>query len=109
MKKLVCLFGLLALALCISLPALAQIDLYNNLGSGGSVYQCCSGWTVSGTAGTGGTSFTSANEFTAMASGNISQIDMVSAGCCTLATRSTPLFTPTMPVCLVRSSVCGAI
>jgi|HubBroStandDraft_3_1064219.scaffolds.fasta_scaffold161887_1 hypothetical protein len=76
MKKLVCLFGLLALALCISLPALAQIDLYNNLGSGGSVYQCCSGWTVSGTAGTGGTSFTSANEFTAMASGNISQIDI---------------------------------
>lgn len=75
MKKLVCSFGLLALALCISLPAVAQNELYNNLGSGSSVYQCCTGWTISGTAATG-TSFTSANEFTAMASGSISQIDV---------------------------------
>ncbi len=75
-KKLVWSFGLLALALCISLPALADSNtLYSNLGTGSDVYQCCTGWTVSGTAATG-TSFTSANEFTAMSSGNISQIDI---------------------------------
>ena len=40
-----------------------------------NVYQCCTGWTVSGS-GTLGTSFTAANEFTAMASGSVSQIDI---------------------------------
>ncbi len=75
MKKFAWSFGLLALALLIGLPATAQNTLYSNLGTGGSVYQCCSGWTVSGTGGTG-TSFTSANEFAAMASGSISQIDI---------------------------------
>lgn len=76
MKKLAGSLGLLALALVISLPAMAQIDLYNNLGPAGNVYQPSLGWTVSGTAGTGGTSFTQANEFTAMASGSISEIDI---------------------------------
>ena len=40
-------------------------------------YNCCTGWTVSGT-GTVGTSFTAANEFTVAGSGNfnVSQIDL---------------------------------
>jgi hypothetical protein len=75
MKKFACSFGLLALALLISLPAMAQDTLFSDLGTGNDVYQCCNGWTVSG-AGTVGTSFTQANEFTAMASGSISQIDI---------------------------------
>ena len=75
MKKFAWSFCLLAIALCIALPAMADDTLYSNLGTGSDVYNCCSGWTVSGT-GTLGTSFTAANEFTAMASGNISQIDI---------------------------------
>jgi len=75
MKKFAWSFCLLAVALCIALPAMADDTLYSNLGTGSDVYNCCSGWTVSGT-GTLGTSFTAANEFTAMASGNISQIDI---------------------------------
>jgi len=75
MKKFAWSFCLLAIALCISLPAMADNTLYSNLGTGNDVYQCCDGWTVSGT-GTVGTSFTQANQFTAMASGNISQIDI---------------------------------
>jgi hypothetical protein len=75
MKKFAWSFCLLAIALCVSLPAFADDTLYSNLGSGGDVYQCCNGWTVSGT-GTIGTSYTQANEFTAMASGSISQIDI---------------------------------
>jgi PEP-CTERM motif len=74
-KKFAWSFCLLALALCIALPAMAQDTLYSNLGTGSDVYQAGSGWTVSGT-GTIGTSFTAANEFTAMASGSISQIDL---------------------------------
>jgi hypothetical protein len=75
-KKFAWSFCLLAIALCISLPAMAgDTSLYSNLGTGNDVYQCCSGWTVSGS-GTVGTSFTTANEFTAMASGSISQIDI---------------------------------
>lgn len=49
--------------------------LYSNLGTGTSVYNCCTGWTISGT-GSLGTSFTSANEFMVNASGNVSQIDV---------------------------------
>lgn len=74
-KKFAWSFSLLALALCISLPAMAQDTLYSNLGTGSDVYNCCTGWTVAGT-GTLGTSYTQANEFTAMASGSISQIDI---------------------------------
>jgi len=74
MKKFAWSFCLLAIALCVSLPAMADSTLYSNLGTD-PVYQCCNGWTVSGT-GTVGTSFTDANQFTAMASGSISQIDI---------------------------------
>ncbi|MGH9432123.1 MAG: PEP-CTERM sorting domain-containing protein [Terriglobia bacterium] len=47
---------------------------YSDLGSPVN-YQCCTGWTVSGT-GTVGTSFTAANLFTAAISGNVTQIDL---------------------------------
>ena len=49
--------------------------LFTDLGSGNQVYQCCQGWTVSGL-GTLGTSFTAANQFTATASGDVTQIDV---------------------------------
>jgi PEP-CTERM motif len=66
--------SLLALALCVAaLPASAG-TIFSDLGSP-VVYNCCSGWTVSGQGGTG-TSFTSANEFTAAIGGNVSQIDL---------------------------------
>lgn len=76
-KKLAGSFGLLALALCVSsLPALAgSTTFFNDLGPSGDVYQTGGGWTVSGV-GTVGTSYTAANQFTAMASGSISQIDI---------------------------------
>jgi hypothetical protein len=75
LKKLALSLCLMALALCVSLPAMAQTTFFSDLGSGSNVYNCCSGWTVSGT-GTLGTAFTAANEFTAGASGAISQIDI---------------------------------
>jgi PEP-CTERM motif len=56
------------------MPAMAG-TLYGNLGSGSTVYNCCSGWTVSGT-GSIGTSFTSANEFSPTASGSVGEIDV---------------------------------
>ena len=49
--------------------------LYSNLGSGTSVYNCCSGWTVSGS-GFVGTSFIAANEFQVTASGSVTEIDI---------------------------------
>ncbi len=64
---------LLALALC-SLPATAG-TLYSNLGTGTDVYNCCTGWTVSGT-GSIGTSFTAANEFQVTTSGSVTEIDV---------------------------------
>ncbi len=72
MKKIA---SLLVLALFATLPAMAQTTFFTDLGPSGNVYQCCTGWTVSGT-GSIGTAFTQANEFTAMASGSISQIDI---------------------------------
>lgn len=76
-KKFTWSFCLVVVALCVSsLPAMAGSQtFFTDLGSGDNVYQCCTGWTVSGS-GTVGTSFTAANEFTAMASGSISQIDI---------------------------------
>ncbi len=76
-KKFAWSFCVLALALCVSsLPAMAgSTTFFSDLGPSGDVYQCCTGWTVSGS-GTLGTSFTAANEFTAMASGSVSQIDI---------------------------------
>ena len=67
---------LLAFALCLSaLPLMSSDTFYSNLGPPGDVYDCCSGWTVSGT-GTVGTSFTAANLFTSLISGSISEIDV---------------------------------
>src|ERR1700744_1321942 len=76
-KKFAWSLCLLALAVCVSsLPALASSTFYSNLNADpNNVYQCCTGWTVSGT-GTLGTSFTAANEFTSMAGGRVSQIDI---------------------------------
>jgi len=54
---------------------MASTTLYSNLGTGTDVYNCCSGWTVSGT-GSIGTSFTSANEFQVTTSGSVAQIDI---------------------------------
>jgi hypothetical protein len=56
------------------MPAMAD-TLYSNFGSAGTVYNCCAGWTVSGT-GTIGTSFTAANEFSPTMSGSIGEIDI---------------------------------
>lgn len=75
MRKLAWSLCLLALALCVSMPAMAQTTFFSDLGTGSNVYNCCSGWTVSGT-GSIGTSFTAANEFMAGATGSVSQIDI---------------------------------
>ena len=69
----ICLWplGLTSLVLCV--PATAQTTFYSDLGPPGNVYNCCSGWAV-----TGGPEeyFVAANEFTSLASGSISQIDL---------------------------------
>jgi hypothetical protein len=54
---------------------MAQTTLFSDLGPTGNVYNCCSGWTVGGSA-TLGEFFVAANEFTAGASGSVSQIDI---------------------------------
>lgn len=74
-RKLAWSLCIVALALC-SLSAMAD-TLFTDLGPPGNVYNCCTGWTVSGT-GTIGTSFTAANLFTVSGSGNfnVSQIDI---------------------------------
>jgi hypothetical protein len=75
-RSLVSSLCLLVLALCVSsLPATAQTTFFSDLGTGSNVYNCCSGWTIAGS-GYLGTSYTAANEFTAMASGSVSQIDI---------------------------------
>lgn len=76
-KKLGWSICLLTLALCVSsLPAMAD-SLFSDLGPPGNQYQCCTGWTISGT-GTIGTSFTAANLFMVGGTGNFSvnQIDL---------------------------------
>ncbi len=73
MKKFA--WSLCLLALALSLPAMAQQTFFSDLGSGSNVYNCCEGWTISGT-GSIGTSFTGANEFTAGLTGSVSQIDI---------------------------------
>ncbi|HZL67975.1 MAG TPA: choice-of-anchor R domain-containing protein [Candidatus Limnocylindrales bacterium] len=76
-KKLGWSVCLLTLALCVSaLPAMSG-TLFSDLGPTGNDYNCCSGWTVSGT-GTVGTSFTAANLFTLGGTGlqTIDQIDL---------------------------------
>ena len=75
-KKCVWSLCLVALALCLSsLPAMAQSTFFTDLGPVGDVYNCCNGWTVSGS-GTVGTSFTAANLFTSLLTGSVSQIDL---------------------------------
>lgn len=54
---------------------MAQDVFFSDLGTGSNVYQCCTGWTVGGS-GTLGNFFVAANEFTAGASGSVSQIDV---------------------------------
>jgi len=55
-------------------PQPPSTTFYSDLGSPVS-YNCCTGWTVSGT-GTIGTSFTAANLFTTVAGGSVTQIDL---------------------------------
>lgn len=75
-KRIIWSTTLLALALCLgTLPAMAQQTFFTDLGTGNNVYNCCTGWTVSGT-GTIGESFTAANLFTSLSSGSVSQIDL---------------------------------
>jgi len=68
---------LLALVLCLTgLPALADsTTFFNDLGSSGDIYDCCNGRAVSGT-GFLGTSFSQAYQFSALASGSVTQIDI---------------------------------
>lgn len=54
---------------------MAQDVFFSDLGTGSNVYQCCTGWTVGGSQ-TLGNFFVAANEFTAGATGSISQIDI---------------------------------
>jgi hypothetical protein len=54
---------------------MAQTTFFSDLGTGNNVYNCCTGWTVGGS-GTLGEPFTAANEFTAGATGSVSQIDI---------------------------------
>ena len=72
-RKSVWLLCLVVLALGAS--SMAGTTLYSNLGTGTNVYNCCTGWTVSGS-GFVGTSFTAANEFQVTTSGGVSQIDI---------------------------------
>jgi len=55
--------------------SLSTNTYFSDLGSGASTYQCCTGWPVSGSGASGG-SFTSASQFTAVASGGVSRIDV---------------------------------
>lgn len=68
--------GAYRLALALSgLPAMAQATFFSNLGTGSDVYYCCEGWTLSGT-GTLGSYQYLGEEFTAGATGTVSQIDL---------------------------------
>lgn len=75
MKKFAWSFCLLALALCVSLPAMAQTTFYSNLGTGTDVYNCCDGWTMGGT-GTLGTYYYDGGSFVSGASGAVTQLDV---------------------------------
>jgi hypothetical protein len=74
MKQIPWLLVILAALIGLTcVPAEADI-LYNTLGSGNS-YQCCIGWTVSGPSSIPGW-ITSANQFTALESASVSEIDL---------------------------------
>jgi hypothetical protein len=64
---------LLTLTLC-SFQVRAD-TLYSNLGTGSAVYNCCAGWTISGT-GSIGVSFIAANEFQVTTAGYALEIDV---------------------------------
>jgi hypothetical protein len=59
-----------------SLPMMAQTTFFSDLGPSGNVYDCCSGYVVAGSGSGLGHFIVEANEFTSMASGSISQIDV---------------------------------
>src|SRR5215472_6838143 len=67
------LFSACLLTFLLRVPAIAQTTFFSDLGPTGNAYNCCLGWIV-----TGGPEYyyTEANEFTSLASGSISQIDM---------------------------------
>jgi PEP-CTERM motif len=67
------MFCLLALAVCASLPAMAD-TLYGNLGPPGDLYQSGTGWTVAGT-GTVGFYQSVAEEFQMGFNGKVNEID----------------------------------
>jgi hypothetical protein len=73
MKRVKWTLFALAVLCIISIPAAAD-TIYNNFDAGDS-YNCCNGWTVSGPGSPPG-EFISANEFTAGATGFVSQIDL---------------------------------
>lgn len=75
-RKLLLSMTTLAIAVCLTLPATAQETFFNDLGSGNNVYDCCGGWTVSGSDIILGQSYSAANLFTSLASGSVSQIDL---------------------------------
>jgi hypothetical protein len=76
MKKFTWSVCLLAIALCLSLPALADNTFYTNFNSDpNNLYDCCEGWTISGT-GTLGAYQAIATEFVSGLTGSISQIDI---------------------------------
>lgn len=56
--------------------SVSTVSYFSDLGSGASTYQCCTGWPVSGSGSSGGTSYTAANEFIATAGGDVSRIDI---------------------------------
>jgi PEP-CTERM motif len=68
------LTGMLSLIALVATVSQAGTVVFSDLGSPVN-YNCCTGWTVSGT-GTVGTSFTAANLFTPSASVNVTQIDL---------------------------------
>jgi PEP-CTERM motif len=76
MKKFTWSICLLAIALCVSLPALADSTFYSNFNSDqNNLYDSSSGWTISGT-GTVGFYQAIADQFVAGMSGSVSQIDI---------------------------------
>lgn len=67
---------LLTLFFCLcTVPALA-VPIFSNLGSPGDVYNSNNGSVVAGSASSMGTSFTTANQFTAANGGNVTQINL---------------------------------
>ena len=76
MKKFTWTVCLLAIAVSVSLPAMADSTFYTNFNSDpNNLYDCCTGWTISGT-GTLGAYQAIATEFMSGLTGSISQIDI---------------------------------